>query len=139
MLKLYSATALPFVACGALGGFVHCATTLPMETIASDAGSSVARKVTFCFAPGLEGATSLELSVDSQAIASVALPADVVLSPGQADGSGLRLGYDAGFPVCDDYEPPFPWTGEIHRVTFEPKAFKPIDGQTAVDDAVHRD
>ena len=98
-----------------------------------------ARQVTFCFAPGLEGATSLELSVDSQAIASVALPADVVLSPGQADGSGLRLGYDAGFPVCDDYEPPFPWTGEIHRVTFEPKAFKPIDGQTAVDDAVHRD
>jgi arylsulfatase A-like enzyme len=97
------------------------------------------RQVTFCFAPGLEGATSLELSVDSQAVASVALPADVVLGPGQADGNGLRLGYDAGFPVCDDYEPPFPWTGEIHRVTFEPRGFKPIDDQAAADDAVHRD
>jgi hypothetical protein len=40
----------------------------------------------------------------------------------QHGGAGLRLGYDEGFPVCDDYTPPAPWTGTLYRVLIEPGA-----------------
>jgi arylsulfatase len=33
-------------------------------------------------------------------------------------GNGLALGYDRGFPVSDDYETPFPWTGTLRSVEF---------------------
>ena len=36
----------------------------------------------------------------------------------QIGGGGLRVGHDAGFPVSDDYAPPYPWSGELHTVTF---------------------
>jgi arylsulfatase len=32
---------------------------------------------------------------------------------------GLSCGYDFGAPVCDEYEPPFAFTGTIHSVTFD--------------------
>lgn len=31
----------------------------------------------------------------------------------------LLVGRDYGTPVCDDYQPPFPFTGHIHRVVCE--------------------
>jgi hypothetical protein len=37
----------------------------------------------------------------------------------QIGGGGLRLGHDTEFPVSDDYAPPFPWTGTLHRVVFD--------------------
>jgi arylsulfatase len=37
----------------------------------------------------------------------------------QHGGAHLRLGHDRGFPVCDDYAPPFPWQGVIHRLHVE--------------------
>jgi arylsulfatase len=37
----------------------------------------------------------------------------------QHGGTALTIGYDRGFPVCDDYEPPFPWTGRISDVTLD--------------------
>jgi arylsulfatase A-like enzyme len=37
----------------------------------------------------------------------------------QHGGTALTIGYDRGFPVCDDYEPPFPWRGRIHDVTID--------------------
>jgi arylsulfatase A-like enzyme len=37
----------------------------------------------------------------------------------QHGGAGLRLGYDAGFPVSDDYSPPAPWTGVLHEVVID--------------------
>ena len=33
----------------------------------------------------------------------------------QHGGTVLMLGRDRGLPVCDDYEPPFPWTGTLHE------------------------
>jgi hypothetical protein len=35
----------------------------------------------------------------------------------QHGGTGLRLGYDSGFPVSRRYTPPAPFTGVVHRVT----------------------
>jgi arylsulfatase len=40
----------------------------------------------------------------------------------QIGGAGLRVGADRGFPVCDDYRPPFPFTGAIQRVVLESHA-----------------
>ena len=37
----------------------------------------------------------------------------------QHGGAGLRLGYDAGFPVSDDYAPPAAWTGGLHEVVID--------------------
>ncbi|HTO52178.1 MAG TPA: arylsulfatase [Myxococcota bacterium] len=37
----------------------------------------------------------------------------------QIGGAALHVGLDRGFPVCDDYQTPFPWNGEIGRVTLE--------------------
>jgi hypothetical protein len=37
----------------------------------------------------------------------------------QIAGGGLLLGHDRGFPVCGDYEPPFPCTAEIRQVVIE--------------------
>jgi arylsulfatase A-like enzyme len=34
----------------------------------------------------------------------------------QHGGAALRLGHDVGFPVCEDYQPPFAWTGDLHEV-----------------------
>jgi arylsulfatase A-like enzyme len=32
----------------------------------------------------------------------------------------LLIGRDSGFPVCDDYQPPYSFTGRIHRFVLEP-------------------
>ena len=37
----------------------------------------------------------------------------------QHGGTALYLGRDRGLPVCDDYEPPFPWTGGLHELVIE--------------------
>jgi arylsulfatase A-like enzyme len=37
----------------------------------------------------------------------------------QHGGTHLCLGFDRGFPVCDDYLPPFPWQGLIYEMTIE--------------------
>lgn len=37
----------------------------------------------------------------------------------QIGGAGLLIGRDTGFPVCDDYEPPFSFSGTILTVTVE--------------------
>mgnify|MGYP001195672356 CR=1 FL=1 len=36
----------------------------------------------------------------------------------QITGNGLSIGYDRGFPVSDDYTPPFPWTGTLRSIEF---------------------
>ena len=37
----------------------------------------------------------------------------------QIGGAPLAIGADSGFPVCDEYEVPFAWTGTLHSVTVE--------------------
>jgi hypothetical protein len=43
----------------------------------------------------------------------------------QIGGAGLRIGRDAGFPVCDDYRPPFAFTGTIDHIAVESAALAP--------------
>jgi arylsulfatase len=37
----------------------------------------------------------------------------------QIGAAGLLVGHDRGFPVCDDYEPPFSCTATIERIVIE--------------------
>lgn len=55
----------------------------------------------------------------------------------QHGGASLTIGRDRGFPVCDDYEPPFCWTGSIEQVVLDSTGATP--GLGLVRDALHSD
>jgi arylsulfatase len=76
-------------------------------------------EVAFRFRPDGEGGGAGTLFVDGAEVASGALPEGMGASGIQIGGGGLRLGRDAGFPVTDDYRPPFAWTGTLHHVVFD--------------------
>jgi Sulfatase len=60
----------------------------------------------------------ITLSVDGEAVAAGQLPVNLPFR-WQIGGAGLLVGRDHGFPVCDDYEPPFPFTGTLHHIALE--------------------
>lgn len=63
-----------------------------------------------------EGAErSVSLTVDGAAVAAVALDEDLPFR-WQIGGTGLAVGRDRGLPVCDDYTPPFTFTGDLRAV-----------------------
>jgi arylsulfatase len=57
----------------------------------------------------------LTIAADGDDLASVEVPRIVRM----LGSTGLDIGRDALSPVVDDYEPPFPFTGTIERVTFQ--------------------
>jgi len=57
----------------------------------------------------------------------------------QIGGAGLLVGRDRGFPVCDDYRPPFPFSGTIERVVLEVPALAPRDAVQETAAALHRE
>jgi arylsulfatase len=66
------------------------------------------------------------LVVDGDVRAEVQLPHDVPFR-WQVASAGLLVGRDRGLPVCDDYEPPFPFEGTIDKVVLESAALVPRD------------
>jgi arylsulfatase len=66
------------------------------------------------------------LAVDGTDVAAGTLPRDLPFR-WQIGGAGLLIGRDRGFPVCDDYEPPFEFQGTIERLTFEVPMFAPAE------------
>lgn len=81
------------------------------------------------------GAMGFALSVDDEPAGEVAFEGGLPIAL-QHGGAGLRLGYDAGLPVCDDYTPPARWTGELHEVVVEPGVAPPLADVRA---ALHAD
>ncbi len=60
----------------------------------------------------------------------------------QIGGAGLLVGAHSGFPVHDEYQPPFPLTGgTIHRVVLATPALAPSDTDVAAEiaEALHRE
>lgn len=57
----------------------------------------------------------------------------------QIGGAGLLVGHDRGFPVCEDYEPPFPFSGTIEQVIIESPALAPPDVLQETAAALHRE
>jgi arylsulfatase A-like enzyme len=64
------------------------------------------------------------LSVDGEVVAEGRLPVNLPFR-WQIGGAGLLVGRDRGFPVCDDYEPPFAFTGTLHRIVLEIPSLEP--------------
>jgi arylsulfatase len=58
------------------------------------------------------------LSVDGAAAGEVTIPR-FIPTRFSITGEGLCCGYDIGLPVCNDYRPPFRFTGTIHRVVVD--------------------
>jgi arylsulfatase len=65
-----------------------------------------------------DGAPAVTLLHDDEVVASVALDVPVPMF-WQHGGTALCLGFDRGFPVCDDYDVPYAWNGALHEVVIE--------------------
>ena len=87
--------------------------------------------------PGGRGC-ELSLSIDD-AVAATGRLARMLPFRWQIGGGGLRVGRDSGFPVCDDYQPPFPFTGTLHEVVIELPGLAPRDPAIEVALALHRE
>jgi arylsulfatase A-like enzyme len=70
------------------------------------------------------------LCVDGREVGRGELPHDLPFR-WQIGSAGLTIGRDRGFPVCDDYTPPFEFTGTLHDVTFEVPMLAPKDDTAA--------
>lgn len=93
--------------------------------------------VGFALHPLGDGGAQLEVVVDGETVA-VGTTGHAIPFSWQHGGTALRLGEDRGFPVCDDYTPPFPWTGRLESVTVESGAAAPLGGRE-VEGALHAD
>jgi hypothetical protein len=65
----------------------------------------------------LLAAPRLTLSVNGTRVAEGQVPRTILVTI--SIGEGLDIGEDVGSPVDFTYKPPFPFTGEIEKVTFE--------------------
>jgi arylsulfatase A-like enzyme len=65
-----------------------------------------------------QGGGPVKLLVDDRVEAGLQLPHDLPFR-WQIGGTGLLVGHDRGLPVCDDYRPPFAFSGSIHGVEIE--------------------
>jgi arylsulfatase len=95
--------------------------TLRLEVARDPSGSA---KVTLC-----DGAASL---------AECALPAGLPMR-WQIGGAGLRVGEDRGLPVCDDYLPPFRFSGVLQRVVLESHALVKREAKRELASALRRE
>lgn len=111
-----------------LGGrpaFLLNVTSTPHSVRAADGVPAGHHRIGFRFVPDGRGGGHGVLTVDDEQVGRAPLPDGVGASGMQIGGGGLRLGHDAGFPVSDDYQPPFAWTGVLHRVTFDSRSPTP--------------
>jgi arylsulfatase len=96
-------------------------------------------EVAFRFHPEGWGVGSGALLVDGVEVARSALPQGMGAGGLQIGGGGLRLGHDSGFPVSDDYVPPFAWTGTLHSITFDAAPPSPRQTEAELEDALRRE
>jgi arylsulfatase A-like enzyme len=83
-------------------------------------------------------AGSVTLAVDGAVVAQGPFARRMPLR-WQIGGAGLLIGRDRGFPVCDDYQPPFAFTGTIEKVVIEAPALAPRDAGQEAAAALHRE
>lgn len=85
-----------------------------------------ARTVEVLFRRVQQGGGPLALRVDGETVARGTIPHDLPFR-WQIGGAGLLVGHDRGFPVCDDYQPPADFTGEIVDLTLDALGVLPRD------------
>jgi arylsulfatase len=107
--------------------YVHSLAGAEEHRVESDAPVPAGRHLLTCrFAKTDDNAGRVELLVDDEVVAYGDIPhfTPVRFS---LTGHGVTCGRSASLPVCDDYAPPFPFTGVLHRVVVE------VEGQPEVD------
>jgi arylsulfatase len=82
--------------------------------------------------------STMVLAVDGRIVAEGPLPRRLPLR-WQIGGAGLLVGRDRGFPVCDDYQPPFPFSGRLERLIIEVPALAPPDARQEIAAALRRE
>jgi arylsulfatase A-like enzyme len=101
-----------------------CLLGTPHRLVATDAVAAGAYTLGLSYRRVPSGGGPLALEVDGVVVAETTLPADLPFR-WQIGGAGLRIGHDAGFPVDDAYAAPFPFTGTIRELAFEPAGVGP--------------
>src|SRR5262249_50179873 len=82
--------------------------------------------------------STMVLGVDGRVVAEGPLPRRLPMR-WQIGGAGLLVGRDRGFPVCDDYQPPFEFGCKLERVVIEVPALAPPDAQHEIAAALHHE
>jgi arylsulfatase A-like enzyme len=88
--------------------------------------------------PRPEGGCRLSLHFGSTEVAAGDFPQPLPIVH-QHGGAGLTLGHDRGFPVTDDYRPPFAWTGTLQHVVVDTPGGRPPAVLDEVRRALHAD
>ena len=94
---------------------------LATPTVGVDATSLGCR-----YQPTSPASSTVELLVDGEVAARLELDRTFPNS-WQNGGTGLIIGHDTGFPVNDDYQPPFGWTGAISHIDITTPSAEPPD------------
>lgn len=105
---------------------------------ADDPVSSGSHDVGFVYRRVDGGGGPVTLLVDGEPAGEMVLPRDVPFR-WQIGGSGLLVGRDEGFPVCDDYRPPFPITVPLRRVVLDVPVLMSPDLQAEVTRAIRHE
>lgn len=97
-----------------------------------------ARSIVLAYERRPGGGGPVTLAVDGECVADGELPRDLPFR-WQIGGTGLLVGRDRGFPVCDDYAVPFAFTGRLHRVVVEVPALVALEARTDVATALRHE
>ena len=73
---------------------------------------------------------TVTLLVDGKEIGRGDIPVTAPLRLGQ--GAQMLVGADEGAPVTNAYKPPFPFSGAIHRITFDVSGEHVVDHDLAI-------
>jgi arylsulfatase len=124
----------------AIDGILHFTFRPAGEAITTSSSRTIAsgrHSLSVTFAPSEAGGGTFTLECDGEMIGS--RTATVTVPPTmQHGGARLCLGHDRGFPVADDYAPPFPWQGVIHEMVVETPPFVTSTGAD-LPSALHAD
>jgi arylsulfatase A-like enzyme len=103
-----------------VGGRLACALSIggDLLRVVADAPLEPGRRVLSCVLVPASPGTRVELR-DGDTPVGIGRAEHGIPFVWQHGGAALRLGHDAGLPVCDDYRPPAPWTGVLHQVVVE--------------------
>jgi N-sulphoglucosamine sulphohydrolase, C-terminal len=96
----------------------------PCRVTADAALASGAHTLEVIYVRDAAGGGALTLCVNGAVVGEGTLPEDLPFR-WQIGGAGLRIGSDAGFPVNDDYAPPFAFSGTVRHVAVESAGYAP--------------
>jgi arylsulfatase len=96
----------------------------PHSTRATEALEAGEHRVRMSYERAPAGGGAIVLAIDDRVVGQGSVPHDLPFR-WQIGGAGLLVGRDHGFPVCDDYRPPFAFTGGLDRVVIEIPMFAP--------------